>query len=167
MQVTTPPALTCRSGDDTERRCQPHTGARAPREAPQAAAEHPGPRSQSPVGVPAQVLGAGRPPGAPDPALAVPGVPQAHRRRPLQVRGSPLVPPRITVAGGTRMVGRLLRVPGLRHTLVALRRALAARACLRLARRPGVVEGGKLVLEVGQLKDCPAVFIPSMTTYQL
>lgn len=56
-------------------------------------------------------------------------------------------------------MGRLFRVLGLQHALIVFLRALAACAPSKLARRPSVIEGGKLTLEAGGLEDLPAILL--------
>lgn len=63
------------------------------------------------------------------------------------------------VAETMRMAGCLVLMPGLQHTLVACRRALAVHARSKLPQRRSGSESKKLSLEAGQLNDLPAVFI--------
>ncbi|CAN8032546.1 unnamed protein product [Ixodes persulcatus] len=58
-----------------------------------------------------------------------------------------------------RKAGRLFPTPGLQHVPFAFH--CAARALPRLPGRPSITEGRRLMLEMGQLKDLPAVLVTS------
>lgn len=59
--------------------------------------------------------------------------------------------------------GFFYQMPDLYHALVALYRAVAARARPKLTKRPSVIEEGKLALEAGQLSDLPSELVLSLT----
>lgn len=58
----------------------------------------------------------------------------------------------------TRMTGCVIQTPGVRHALVAFRRALAMHGASNFVRRQSVTQTGMLALEVGQLKHPPLPF---------
>uniref|UniRef100_A0A6B0TTH7 Uncharacterized protein n=1 Tax=Ixodes ricinus TaxID=34613 RepID=A0A6B0TTH7_IXORI len=62
-----------------------------------------------------------------------------------------------------KAAGRPFPTPGLQHAPFAFHCALAARARSRLTGRPSITKGRRLTLEPGQLKDLPAVLVPSAT----
>lgn len=62
----------------------------------------------------------------------------------------------------TRTANRLFRVSSLQLTLNAFRCVLAVHAQSKLARCRSIAKGMKLALEVGELKDLPAVLILSV-----
>uniref|UniRef100_A0A6B0UX00 Uncharacterized protein n=1 Tax=Ixodes ricinus TaxID=34613 RepID=A0A6B0UX00_IXORI len=74
---------------------------------------------------------------------------------------------RATAAHKVRTAGRFFQIPGLQRVLVAFWHALVARARSRLTRCRCIIEGRTLALEVGQLKDLPAVLILSLTVAML
>uniref|UniRef100_A0A6B0U6R2 Uncharacterized protein n=1 Tax=Ixodes ricinus TaxID=34613 RepID=A0A6B0U6R2_IXORI len=55
-----------------------------------------------------------------------------------------------------------MQISGLQRVLVAFLHALVARARSRFTRCRSLIEGRKLALEAGQLKDLPAVLILSV-----
>lgn len=74
---------------------------------------------------------------------------------------------RATAAHKIRTRRCFFQTPGLHRGLVAFWHALVARARSRLRRCRSIIEGRKLALEAGELKDLPAVLILSVTLAML
>lgn len=68
-----------------------------------------------------------------------------------------------TLTSSMKMAGHVLRMPGLWPGLVALHRALSARAQLRIMRLRSVVQARMLAPEMGRPMYLPAVFVSSVT----